>query len=146
MKFKKGFIRLIILGLIISPVIAYFQTSDELRQVKINFIETTQKVYSSISNPECVALLNADNGINAGDAGFNCVLLKIYWKDIKVLQGPPTDFQGIKDVMAKEERISKLEVYLPAMFKVFGLYLLFWASGFALFFIGRWIIKGFKSQ
>lgn len=146
MNYKKGFIRLIILGILISPVIAYFQTSDELAQLKENYAETTRRVSIAIADPKCTAILNNGNGSNSMTEGMFCFALGFYWKDLGKYQGPPPDFKGIRDVMATEERVSKLEVFLPAMFKIFGFYLFLWASGFGLFFIGKWIFKGFKSQ
>lgn len=135
------------MGLVASPVAAYFQTAAELKQLTINYAETTRRVTIAMADPKCVAIHNSGNGINSMSEGLFCFTLWGFWGELSKYQGPPPDYKGIRDAMSQEELKGKLQdVYLPALANIFGLYILFLAGIFASFLVGKWIYKGFKPQ
>ena len=152
MNYKKGITRLFVIGLFLAPLVGLFMDGKQMTDYRASMWDTSDRMVANLKEPFCADIVRK-NPIEFPETepSFACSPLSIYWSSVKKYQseekltGPVTE-KIIADAMHARvnDSVSNMRWMI---FLTFELGYLF-ACLFALivFFLVRWVIKGFKSQ
>lgn len=153
MNIKKGLTRIFILGLVISPIAGFFSSAKESNQIASRGWDTASRIKEQIKVEPCAAIVkkNPKDFPNLNPS-YACSPTYIYWDSIRKWQNENGKTDQIIDDktidMAIDSSTSsqqwELRWFYIAIYTI-G-YLLFWLVGLTIFYVGRWIYRGFKSQ
>jgi hypothetical protein len=148
MNYKKGLIRLLILGVALSLVIGFGRAFDDMKDIRIGMDSLSAAARMSSKDSECVKSIR-ENTVYIGayhQASMNCNLLKSYWRDLEKYQGDQPDFDGIRIAISNKSVIRQMQTWLLEAANTFILYIALCILAVGIFSTYKWIIKGFKSQ
>ena len=153
MNYKKGLARIFVIGLVIAPIAGFFSASEERVRIQQESQEISHEIQKEIKHELCADFVKANpKKFPELTSTKSCYWTFIYWDTIRKWQ----DKNGKAEQLIDEETVRKT-LYAEADktesefrwtqtgYYVFN-YLLLWFASFVIFFISKWIYKGFKSQ
>jgi hypothetical protein len=154
LNYKKGIFRLFIIGLVLAPILAMFMNGDRYMKYRMDSFDSQQYAVAAAKMPRCAAIV-AKNPIKFPDLNYepenNCLSLVMNWDEIKAYQAkqgnissPVTD-KVIRDAMQADTNdvVASMRLMDSVAYVIF--YLAFSLITLVVFFIGKWVVKGFKS-
>jgi len=153
MNYKKGLIRIFILGLLISPIAGFFSATEEANRMAEDSFEDLHEIRKELKHVLCKDFVEA-NPMKFPELTSTkaCYWTFIYWDTIRKWQdengkaGQLIDEETVSKTMYAEADKARSEVRWTEAGYFIIYYLLFWLTSFVIFFTGKWIYKGFKSQ
>ena len=152
MNIKKGLTRIFILGMVISPIAGFFSSAEESNKIASGGSDTIYKFKQQSKGEPCLSAIKSNPKVFPKFSGLDCYIVEIYWDNVRKWQ----DANGKAGQIIDDETVDKaiqadissrqweLRWFQIAIYTI-G-YLLFWLVGLVIFYVGRWILRGFKSQ
>jgi hypothetical protein len=152
MNYKKGLTRIFILGLVISPIAGFFSSAEDSNKIASGGWDTIYRFKEQSKLEPCASIVKTNPKVFPKSPGINCYIIEIYWDNVRKWQdengkaGQIIDDETVtKAISADTSRLQWEVRWFQIAIYTIG-YLLFWLVGLTIFYLGRWIIKGFKSQ
>jgi hypothetical protein len=153
MNYKKGLARIFVIGLIIAPIAGFFSVDEESRSISKNIRDISYEMSKEIQQEPCVSIVKSNpRKFPELQSAKSCYWTFVYWDTIREWQdkngktGQIIDEDAVKQTMAAEAESAISEVrWTQAGYYTFS-YLFLWIVSIAIFFIGKWIYKGFQSK
>ena len=151
MNIKKGLTRIFILGLVISPIVGFFSSAEQSNNIASAGFNTISSFKEQSKKEPCAAAIKNNSKASPKITGTSCYTIEIYWDTIRKWQ----DANGKAGQIIDDETVTQA-IYADSSSRQWELrwffiadyvigYLLFCLAGLIVFYLGRWIIKGFKS-
>jgi hypothetical protein len=152
MNIKKGLTRIFILGLVISPIAGFFSSAKQSNDIASRGWDSASKIQVELKVEPCASIVKSNpKEFPKLNPSYTCSLTSIYWNGIRKWQdengkaGKVIDSETVDLAITAEINALRSEVrWFQIAIYTFG-YLFFWLAGLIVFYLGRWIIKGFKS-
>ena len=153
MNYKKGLTRIFVIGLVIAPIAGFFSVDEESRSISKNVRDISYETQKEIQQEPCASIVKSNpRKFPELQSVKSCYWTFIYWDTIREWQdknsktGQIVDEDTVKQTMAAEADSAISEIrWTEAGYYTFG-YLLIWLACLIVFFVIKWIIKGFKSK
>lgn len=153
MNIKKGLTRIFILGLVISPIAGFFSAAEQSNNIARVAYTTVSRIKEQIKEEPCASIVKSNpKAFPKLNPSYTCSPTYIYWDGIRewqaengragmIIDGETVDKALWADVSALQwdVRWNKIAGYTIG-------YLLLCLVGLIIFYLGRWIIRGFKSK
>jgi hypothetical protein len=152
MNIKKGLTRIFILGLVISPIAGFFSSAEDSNKIASGGWDTIYRFKEQSKLEPCASIVKTNPKVFPKSPGINCYIIEIYWDNVRKWQdengkaGQLIDEETVSKTMYAEADKARSEVRWTEAGYFTIYYLLFWLTSFVIFFTGKWIYKGFKSQ
>ena len=152
MNFKKGLTRIFIVGIFLVPFAGLVKEGESITKTQMIMWDTKSRMVANLAEPACSAIVSLNPKVFPEmKPSYACSPLSIYWQTVKEYQSK----NGLVGVISAEviekamdedidARGSKMRWEIMGLY-LFG-YLVLCLVGAVVFFIGRWIFRGFKSQ
>ena len=152
MNYKKGLTRIFILGFVICPIAGFFSAAGESEKIAAHYSKISYEIQKEINKEPCASILR--DPLRFAELKFTsaCSSIHLYWDYIRNWQDENGKAGNIIDIetasQAMNANTSKLQWevrWFQTAHYIFG-YLFLWLVSFVIFFTGKWIYRGFKSQ
>lgn len=152
MNIKKGLTRIFVIGLVIAPIAGFFSAADESKKIANYQSKISYDIQKEISKEPCASIVR--DPLRFAELKFTsaCNSIYLYWDDIRYWQdengkaGDIINLQTISNAIDDQTSILQWNVRWVEISAYTIGYLLLWLASFVIFFIGRWILRGFKSK
>jgi hypothetical protein len=146
MNYKKGALRVLILGVILSSITGFIRGHKEIKDVRQSMIMATAGAKMAIKDQTCIESIKQNTVYRIEKPLWqSCRMLEIYWSDIEKYQGNPPNFKGIEETMSHKSILKQVEIWSLAFLNTLILYIAVCLFIGALLLSGKWVYKGFKS-
>ena len=153
MNYKKGFIRIFLIGLLISPTIGFFSTAEEIKKIEFDTWDDIHEISKEIKHVLCADFVKDNPKEFPRLISTNaCYWTYVYWDTIRKWQekngkaGEIIDEETVKQAMIAKADSAKSEFRWTQAGNYIKSYLLLCIALLVIFFISKWIYKGFKSH
>jgi hypothetical protein len=152
MNYKKGLARIFVIGLVIAPIAGFFSASEESNKIASEGWSRISGIKKQLKEEPCATLIKNNPRDFPEAPNLKCFPTDVFWGDIREWQDRNGKSGNIIDdetiTQAINDQTSSLQWnvrWLEITAYTIG-YLLLWLALLMLFFMGRWIYKGFKSK
>lgn len=153
MNYKKGLTRIFIIGLVAFPVAGFFSSADQNAEIARNGRDTASRIKEQIKKEPCASIVKSNPKKFPDIAAENtCSTTDIYWNSIREWQdkngkaGAIIDDHTVDQAIEANTNQNQSNIrWIQIAFYTIG-YLVVWLVGLIIFYLGRWIYRGFKSQ
>jgi hypothetical protein len=153
MNIKKGLTRIFILGMVIAPIAGFFSSADRSMQIASSDYDTRSRIKEQIKTEPCASIVKSNpKEFPKLNPSYTCSPTYIYWDGIRKWQaengraGQMIDDDTVDQALRAETNSQQWEVrWVQIAIYAIG-YLFIWLVGLIIFYLGRWIYRGFKSQ
>ena len=152
MNFKKGLTRVFIVGIFLVPFAGLVKEGESITKTQMIMWDSQSRMVANLAEPACSTIVKLNpKAFPEMTPSYACSPLSIYWDTVKKYQtqngltGPVTAEIVEKAMDAEiDARGSKMRWEILGLY-LFG-YLVLCLAAVIVFFIGRWIFRGFKSS
>lgn len=152
MNYKKGLIRIFVIGLVIAPIAGFFSSAEDSNKIAMNGHDTISTFNRQSKVEPCASTIKSNPKVSPKFPGLDCFVVEIYWSKVREWQnengkaGQLIDDETFKKAIDADTSKRQWETrwFHIALF-TFG-YLFIWLACLIVFFVIRWIIRGFKSK
>ena len=153
MNIKKGLTRIFILGMVISPIAGFFSSAKESNQIASRGWETASRIKEQIKVEPCASIVKSNpKEFPKLNPSYTCSPTYIYWDGIRKWQDENgktnqiIDDKTIGEAMDSSSSSQQWELrWVQIAIYAIG-YLFIWLASLIIFYLGRWIYRGFKAQ
>lgn len=152
MNYKKGLARIFVIGLVIAAIAGFFSASEERVRIQVDSQEISHEIQKEIKHALCADFVKANpKKFPELTSTKACYWTFIYWDTIRKWQdkngksGQIIDEETVRKTLYTEADNTESKFRWTQARYYFFNYLLLWCASFVIFFIGRWILRGFKS-
>lgn len=153
MNYKKGLTRIFIIGLFAFPVAGFFSSADQYAEIARDGRDTVSRIKEQIKKEPCASIVKENpKEFPQLNPRYTCSPTYIYWGGIRKWQdengkaGAIIDDDTVEQAIEANTKQNQSNIrWIQIAFYTIG-YLLVWLVGLILFYLGRWIYRGFKSQ
>ena len=153
MNIKKGLTRIFILGMVISPIAGFFSSADRSIQIASFDYDTGSRIKEQLKTEPCASIVKSNpKEFPKLNPSYTCSPTDIYWHRIRKWQaengraGKMIDDDAVDQAFRAKTNSQQWEVrWVQIAIYTIG-YLFIWLVGLTIFYLGRWIYRGFKSQ
>lgn len=153
MNYKKGIIRIFILGLVISPIAGFFSAAEQSNNIASSAYNTASRIQEQLREEPCASIVKSNpKTFPKLNPSYTCSPTYIYWDGIREWQaangraGMVIDNDTVDKALWADVRSQQWNVgmFQTAIYTIGYLFLCL--TGLIIFYLGRWIFRGFKSQ
>jgi hypothetical protein len=152
MNYKKGLTRIFVIGLVIAPIAGFFSSAEDSNKIAMGGYQTISKFKEQSKLEPCASTIKSNPKVFPKFPNLDCYVTEIYWSNVREWQdkngkaGQIIDDETVTKAIDSDTSKRQWETrwFHIALF-TFG-YLFIWLACLIVFFVSRWIIKGFKSQ
>ena len=152
MNYKKGLTRIFILGMVIAPISGFFSSAEPSMQIASSDYDTRSRIKEQLKVEPCASIVKSNpKEFPKLNPSYTCSPTYIYWNGIRKWQnengkaGQIIDDDTV-DQALRAETSSRQWEYRWLQIAIYSIgYLLIWLFGLTIFYLGRWIYRGFKS-
>ena len=153
MNFKKGLVRLFVVGLVISAIVGFFNVDREGLQANNRFyFDSLRSIEKEVKDPACIEMLKRNNvGTDPAHTKFEgrCYHINLFWDTIQSAKNPkdPSVTSKVAIAAVENARFSShwQRIGFETAIYVFG-YLFLCLLAWIVFITFRWIKKGFTNS
>ncbi|MBU3617330.1 hypothetical protein [Polynucleobacter sp. JS-Polo-80-F4] len=154
MNIKKGLIRLFIVSTIFVGLVGYYNGASDGNATQTHFYSVMSNAVRQMDIPECQAIVAKnppDITSLSGKGVEKCTDLAVVWNEARAyhVNNNRTGLVDILDIRNSYEEVWGNYTATRGLYNAISIIFGYWAILVAillLFFIGRWIWRGFKSK
>lgn len=152
MNYKKGLARLFVIGLVIAPIAGFFSAAEESNKIASEGLSRISGIKKQLKEEPCSSLIKNNPRDFPETPNLKCFPTDIFWSDIREWQdrngksGNIIDDETIANAINHQTSSLQWNVRWVEITAYTIGYLILWLASLSVFFIGKWVIRGFKSK